>query len=64
MPRFAFAIRRAVQDTRSVSFAYLALGATLGVLVVHSGLEWWWATVFTAFVYAGSLEFLLVGLVV
>ncbi|MCS7478617.1 AzlC family ABC transporter permease [Umezawaea endophytica] len=57
-------LRLAVHDTRSVSFAYLALGATLGVLVVHSGLEWWWATVFTALVYAGSLEFLLVGLVV
>lgn len=54
----------AFSDTRPVSFAYAALGATLGVLVVHSGLDWWWATAFTTFVYAGSLEFLLVGLVV
>ena len=32
--------------------------------MVHAGLAWWWATVFTAVVYAGSLEFLLVGLAV
>jgi 4-azaleucine resistance transporter AzlC len=34
-----------------------------GVLVVHSGLPWWWATLCTALVYAGSFEYLLVGLV-
>lgn len=40
------------------------LGIAFGVLVVHAGLSWWWATAFTALVYAGSLEFLLIGLVV
>ncbi|HEX6342548.1 AzlC family ABC transporter permease [Umezawaea sp.] len=64
MSRIAPLARRALRDTRSVSVAFLALGATLGVLVVHSGLEWWWATAFTSLVYAGSLEFLLVGMVV
>ncbi|MFJ9854796.1 AzlC family ABC transporter permease [Streptomyces sp. NPDC101150] len=44
--------------------ALFPLGIALGVLVVHAGLAWWWATAFTAVVYAGSLEFLLVGLVV
>ncbi|MEV6979504.1 AzlC family ABC transporter permease [Kitasatospora sp. NPDC093806] len=39
------------------------LGVAFGVLVAQSGLAWWWASVFTAFVYAGSFEFLLVGLV-
>jgi len=39
-----------------------SLGRPFGLVVVHAGLEWWWATVFTAVVYAGSLEFLLVGL--
>ena len=34
----------------------------LGLLVVHAGLAWWWAPVFAAVIYAGSLEFLMVGL--
>jgi 4-azaleucine resistance transporter AzlC len=34
-----------------------------GVLVVHSGLSWWWATAFSGVIYAGSLEFLLLGMV-
>jgi 4-azaleucine resistance transporter AzlC len=41
-----------------------SLGLAFGLVVVHVGLAWWWATVFTAVVYAGSLEFLLVGLAV
>jgi predicted branched-subunit amino acid permease len=27
------------------------------------GLSWWWATVFASVIYAGSLEFLLLGMV-
>jgi 4-azaleucine resistance transporter AzlC len=40
------------------------LGITFGLLVVQSGLAWWWTPVFSGLVYAGSLEFLLIGLVV
>ncbi|ROO88325.1 4-azaleucine resistance transporter AzlC [Actinocorallia herbida] len=53
----------AAADTASVGLSLFPLGLSLGVLVVHTGLEWWWATVFSAVVYAGSLEFLLLGLV-
>ncbi len=42
--------------------AYVPLGLALGVLVVQSGFQWWWAPILSAFVYAGSMEFLLVGL--
>jgi 4-azaleucine resistance transporter AzlC len=45
------------------SVAVIPLGLALGVLVVQSGLHWWWAPVFAGAVFAGSLEFLLVGLV-
>lgn len=45
-----------------VCIAILPLGPALGVLVVQSGLAWWWAPVFAAVVFAGSMEFLLVGL--
>ena len=47
-----------------VGLGLFSLGLAFGLLVVHAGLAWWWATVFTAVVYAGSLEFLLVGLAV
>ncbi|WP_198653678.1 AzlC family ABC transporter permease [Actinocorallia populi] len=54
---------RAVADTASVGLSLFPLGISFGMLVAHTGLDWWWATVFTAVVYAGSLEFLLLGLV-
>ncbi|GHG62721.1 AzlC family ABC transporter permease [Streptomyces griseocarneus] len=42
----------------------LPLGLALGVLITHAGLPWWCASLSTAVIYAGSFEFLLVGLVV
>ncbi|MCC3772229.1 AzlC family ABC transporter permease [Streptomyces sp. UNOC14_S4] len=56
--------RAALKDSSSVGLALFPLGIAFGVLVVHAGLDWWWASVITAFVYAGSLEFLLVGLII
>ncbi|MBH1937674.1 AzlC family ABC transporter permease [Streptomyces sp. AV19] len=55
--------RSALGDSSSVGLALFPLGIAFGVLVVHAGLDWWWASAITAFVYAGSLEFLLVGLI-
>lgn len=45
-----------------VGLAFIPLGMALGLLIVHAGLAWWWAPVFAAVIYAGSLEFLMVGL--
>lgn len=45
------------------SVAVIPLGLALGVLVVQSGLSWWWAPIIAAIVFAGSMEFLLVGLI-
>jgi 4-azaleucine resistance transporter AzlC len=47
-----------------VGLGLFPLGLAFGALVVHAGLSWWWATVFSTVVYAGSLEFLLVGMAV
>ncbi|WP_275467517.1 AzlC family ABC transporter permease [Streptomyces noursei] len=41
----------------------LPLGLALGVLITHAGLPWWCASLSTAVIYAGSFEFILVGLV-
>lgn len=54
---------RGLSDSVSVGVAAAAIGLAFGVLVAHSGLAWWWATVFASVVFAGSLEFLLLGMV-
>lgn len=45
------------------ALAAVPLGLALGVLVVQTGLEWWWAPILSAIVFAGSMEFLLLGLI-
>lgn len=42
--------------------AIMPLGLALGVLVVQAGFEWWWGPVFAAVIFAGSMEFLIIGL--
>jgi 4-azaleucine resistance transporter AzlC len=55
-------LRQVVALSAPIGLAFIPLGIALGFLVVHTGLAWWWATVFAAVIYAGSLEFLMVGL--
>jgi 4-azaleucine resistance transporter AzlC len=55
-------LRAATGDVLGVGAGMLVLGTSFGLLVVNAGLAWWWTPVFSAVVYAGSLEFLLVGL--
>ena len=55
-------LRRVAELSAPIGLAFIPLGVALGLLVVHAGLAWWWAPVFAAVIYAGSLEFLMVGL--
>jgi 4-azaleucine resistance transporter AzlC len=57
-------LRDALRDVAAVGPGMGVLGASFGLLVVGSGLDWWWAPVFSVVVFAGSLEFLLVALAV
>lgn len=54
---------QALRDSGAVGLGAFPMGIAFGVLVVHSGLRWWWASVFSSLIYAGSLEFLFLGLV-
>lgn len=54
--------REVLRLSAPIGLAFIPLGMALGFLVVHAGLAWWWAPVFAAVIYAGSLEFLMVGL--
>ncbi|MFF4410187.1 AzlC family ABC transporter permease [Streptomyces sp. NPDC001404] len=53
----------ALKDSASVGLGLIPLGLALGMLTAQTGLPWWCASLFTAVIYAGSFEFLLVGLV-
>jgi 4-azaleucine resistance transporter AzlC len=57
-------LRGAAGDVLGVGAGMFLLGTSFGLLVVGSGLAWWWAPVFSTVVFAGSMEFLLVGLAV
>jgi 4-azaleucine resistance transporter AzlC len=54
----------ALKISGSVGLAIFPIGIAFGMLVVHSGLAWWWASVFSCVIFAGSFEFLLIGLTV
>lgn len=54
--------REVLRLSAPIGLAFIPLGMALGFLVVHAGLAWWWAPVFAAVIYAGSLEFLMVGM--
>lgn len=53
----------AFRDSASVGLGLVPLGLAFGVIITHAGLAWWWSSIFTSTVYAGSLEFVLIGLV-
>lgn len=54
----------AARDTVGVGFGLFPLGLAFGLLLVQSGLQWWWAPIFSMLIYAGSLEFLAIGLLI
>lgn len=64
LPRPIHAFTAALKDTVSVGVALVPLGIAFGLLVIEAGLSWWWAPLFSTFIYAGSLEFLAIGLIV
>ncbi len=61
-PESGDSLRRVLSLAAPIGLAFIPLGMALGFLVVHAGLAWWWAPVFAAVIYAGSLEFLMVHL--
>ena len=54
----------AARDVAGVCPGMFLLGVTFGLVVVHAGLTWWWTPLFSGLIFGGSLEFLLVAMVV
>lgn len=59
----AFEVAVALRESASVGLGLVPLGVAFGVIITRAGLAWWWASVFTSVIYAGSFEFLLIGFV-
>ncbi|WP_455900972.1 AzlC family ABC transporter permease [Rhodococcus gordoniae] len=56
-------IRAGIQDSWAVGLGLIPLGLAFGVVLTQGGFEWWWAPIFSTVIYAGSMEFLAIGLI-
>lgn len=56
-------VLQAVRLTIPVGMAYVPLGVAFGVLLVTSGIRWVWAPLSAMVIFAGSIEFLGVSLI-
>lgn len=56
-------IRKGLADALPVGVGLIPLGLAFGVLMVQSGFDWWWTPIFSIVIYAGSMEFLAIGLI-
>ncbi|MFE1391119.1 AzlC family ABC transporter permease [Streptomyces albogriseolus] len=54
----------ALKDSASVGLGLVPMGLAFGMLATHSGLPWWTAPLFSAVMYTGTLEFLLIPMVI
>lgn len=61
-PSTAAEIRKGLADCSTVGLGLIPLGLAFGVLLTQAGFDWWWAPVFSVLIYAGSMEFLAIGL--
>lgn len=61
-PSTSAEIRKGLADSSSVGLGLVPLGLAFGVLITQAGFAWWWAPVFSVVIYAGSMEFLAIGL--
>lgn len=54
---------KGVKQTWAVGLGLIPLGLAFGLLITQSGFAWWWAPIFSLVIYAGSMEFLAIGLI-
>lgn len=53
----------AFRFTLPVAAAYVPLGMALGIFAVDEGLAWYWPVIAATILYAGSAEFLAIGMI-
>jgi len=55
-------LREAARDASVIWLGLFALGIGFGVVVTSHGLPWWLAPIISGLMFAGSVEFILVGM--
>lgn len=56
-------IKKGLKDSWAVALGLIPLGLAFGLLMVQTGFSWWWTPIFSIVVYAGSMEFLAIAMV-
>lgn len=56
-------IRGGIRETSAVGLGLVPLGLAFGLLMVQSDYAWWWTPIFSIVIYAGSMEYLAIGLI-
>lgn len=52
-----------LRDSWAVGLGMVPLGLAFGLLVTQMGFAWWWAPIFSVVIYAGSMEYLALGMI-
>lgn len=56
-------IRKGLSDIWLVGLGLIPLGLAFGLLMTQSGFAWWWTPIFSTVIYAGSMEFVALNMV-
>lgn len=56
-------IRKGLKDIWLVGLGLIPLGLAFGVLMTQTGFAWWWTPIFSTVIYAGSMEFVALNMV-
>ena len=56
-------VRLGLRDTWLVALGLVPLGLAFGLLMTQSSFAWWWTPIFSTLIYAGSMEFLAIDMV-
>ena len=56
-------IRKGIKDIWLVGLGLIPLGLAFGVLMTQTGFAWWWTPIFSFVIYAGSMEFVALNMV-
>lgn len=56
-------IRKGLSDIWLVGLGLIPLGLAFGLLMTQGGFAWWWTPIFSTVIYAGSMEFVALNMV-
>lgn len=56
-------VRKGVSASLAVGLGMVPLGVAFGLLILQAGLPWWMAPALSIFIYAGSLELLMITMI-